>query len=559
MGHRHRSTSTSDSPSSADPSESDADSSSLFVVNGPVFYASSALILAFVAFGTLFTDTANAVFSTVQNSITAYTGWFYTLSVTAFLVFVVGLAVSSYGRIKLGPDDSTPDYSYTAWFAMLFSAGMGIGLLFFSVAEPVLHFVSPPVGDGGTAEAAREAMQITFFHWGVHAWAVYIVVGLSLAYFSFRHDLPLTLRSALYPIIGDRIYGPIGHTVDTVAVLGTMFGVATSLGLGVMQVNAGLSYLFGIPDATWVQLLLIGGITAMATVSVVLGLDGGIRRLSELNLGLGVLLVAFLFVAGPSVFLLDAFVQNLGGYLQNIVTMSFQTYAFEGSGWQSSWTLFYWAWWIAWSPFVGMFIARISRGRTIREFVTGVLLVPTAVTFLWLTVFGDTAIQMILNGGGTAIQDAAQNNTPTALFALLAEFPFAVVSSALATFVVVTFFVTSSDSGSLVIDIITSGGEQDPPVAQRIFWAVTEGAVASVLLLAGGLGALQTASITTALPFAVVLLVICYGLLKGLRRDRVPAPRHVRTAPADAGSDGAPDAPTPDLVAETEDAEEVAA
>ena len=491
-------------------------------VNGPVFLTSAVLILAFVVFGAVFTDTARSVFSSVQSGITTYGGWFYTLSVAVFLAFVLGLLVSPYGRVKLGPDDSEPDYSYTAWFAMLFSAGMGIGLLFYSVAEPLLHFTSPPTGEGGTAEAARRAMQITFFHWGVHAWAVYIVVGLSLAYFAYRHDLPLTLRSALYPIVGDRIYGPIGHTVDTVAVLGTMFGVATSLGLGVMQVNAGLSYLLGIPSATWVQLLLIGGITAMATISVVLGLDAGIRRLSELNLGLGLLLVLFLFAAGPTVFLMDAFVQNLGGYLQNIVSMTFRTYAFEGGDWQSSWTLFYWAWWIAWSPFVGMFIARISRGRTIREFILGVLLVPTMVTFLWLTIFGDTAIQMVLNGGGEAVVEATNDSIPTALFALLGEFPLAGLSSAIATFVVVTFFVTSSDSGSLVIDIITSGGEHDPPVAQRIFWAVTEGSVAAVLLVAGGLNALQTAAITTALPFTAVLLVICYGLAKGLRRERIP-------------------------------------
>ncbi|PEN11106.1 choline transporter [Longibacter salinarum] len=520
---------------------SSTEESSRFAVNGAVFFPSAALILAFVAFGAVFTDTARGVFTTVQSTITMYSGWFYTLAVGIFLIFVIGLAVSPYGRVKLGPKDSEPDYSYTGWFAMLFSAGMGIGLLFYSVAEPVIHFLSPPGGaSGGTVEAAREAMQITFFHWGVHAWAIYIVVGLSLAYFSYRHDLPLTLRSALYPIIGDRIYGPIGHTVDTFAVLGTMFGVANSLGLGVMQINAGLTFLLDIPNAVWVQLSLIAGITGMATVSVVLGLDRGIRRLSELNLGLGLLLLTFVFIVGPTVFLTDAFVQNLGGYLQNIVSMTFQTYAFEGSDWQSRWTLFYWAWWIAWSPFVGMFIARISRGRTIREFVSGVMLVPTVVTFLWLTVFGDTGIRMILNGAGGAVQEASENAIPTALFALLSEFPLTAVSSAIATFVVITFFVTSSDSGSLVIDIITSGGKQDPPVAQRIFWAVTEGAVASVLLLAGGLEALQTAAITTALPFTVVLIVMCYGLIQGLRRDRVPPPKYLKTHSdvADRGDQG---------------------
>jgi choline/glycine/proline betaine transport protein len=492
-------------------------------VNPQVFFPSTALIFAVLLFATLFTETASTAFSTVQSTIIDTFGWFYTVSVAIYVLFILGLCFSRYGSVKLGPDDAEPDYSYTAWFAMLFSAGMGIGLLFYGVAEPVLHFTSPPVGEGGNVEAARKAMEITFFHWGIHAWSIYIVVGLSLAYFAYRHDLPLTLRSALYPLIGDRIYGPIGHVVDTVAVLGTLFGVATSLGFGVTQVNAGLHYLVGIPDALWVQLTLIAGITAFATISVVSGLDAGIRRLSEANLGFGLFLIVFVFLGGSSIFLLDAFLQNVGGYLQNIVSMTFQTYAFQDGDWKSSWTLMYWGWWTSWSPFVGMFIARVSRGRTIREFIGGVLLVPTVVTLLWMTIFGESAIQMILGGNGDMITQAVNESIPTALFAFLDQYPLSALSSGIATLVIITFFITSSDSGSLVIDIITAGGRTDPPVAQRVFWAVTEGTVAAVLLLAGGLSALQTASITTALPFTAVLLIMCYGLWKGLRAERIHA------------------------------------
>jgi choline/glycine/proline betaine transport protein len=489
-------------------------------VNAPVFFTSAALIITFVVLGALFTDTAASVFQSLQGGIADFAGWFYVLAVAFFLVFVVGLFFSPFGRIRLGPDDAEPEFTYPSWFAMLFSAGMGIGLLFFSVAEPILHYSNPPGGSGGTEAALREAMELTFFHWGVHAWAVYIVVGLSLAYFSFRHDLPLTIRSALYPMLGERIHGPIGDAVDTFAVLGTMFGVATSLGLGVMQVNAGLSYLFGVPEAVWIQLLLIAGITLMATVSVALGLERGIRRLSEFNIGLGILLVVFVFAVGPSIYLLNALVGNVGQYIDGLITNTFRTGAYGDSEWLGNWTIFYWGWWIAWSPFVGMFIARISRGRTIREFIGGVLLVPVALTFIWLTVFGNTALFLEHYGTGAGIAAAVQESVPTSLFVLLEQFPWALVSSFAATAVVVTFFVTSSDSGSLVIDIITAGGDPEPPVPQRIFWAVTEGVVAAILLVAGGLTALQTAAITTALPFTVVMLFICWGLLKGLRRER---------------------------------------
>ena len=488
-------------------------------INPPVFLISAALILAFVIWGAAAPEFAGSVFNAVQKYIVDTFGWFYLLAVVIFLIFTIYLALSSHGQVKLGPDHSEPAYSNITWFSMLFSAGMGIGLMFFGVAEPLMHFKSPPVGDGATLDAAREAMKITFFHWGLHAWAIYAVIGLSLAYFSFRQRLPLTVRSALYPLIGDRIYGPIGHAVDIFAVLGTMFGVATSLGLGVLQVNSGLTFLFGTPTSITVQLLLIAGITLIATASVVSGLDVGIRRLSELNMILAIGLVLFILVTGSTLFLIKAFVQNTGAYLSDIVYRSFNLYAYDPKGWIGGWTIFYWAWWIAWSPFVGMFIARISRGRTIREFVIGVLAVPVGFTFLWMTVFGNSAISLDIGSLHGAISAAIAKDVPTALFRFLEAFPLPTLISLLATVLVITFFVTSSDSGSLLIDTITSGGALHPPIWQRIFWALTEGVVAAVLLLAGGLKALQTASITAALPFSFVMLLICYGLLRGLQAE----------------------------------------
>ncbi|MEQ9022117.1 MAG: choline BCCT transporter BetT [Pseudomonadales bacterium] len=491
-------------------------------VNPPVFIGAGGLCLLFVVFAVSMPNTAETVFSAMQSWVVHTAGWFYVLAVALFLIFVVILAMSDYGRIKLGPDHSEPDYSYVSWFAMLFSAGMGIGLMFFGVAEPIMHTMAPPVGDAATVDAAREAMRITFFHWGMHAWAIYAVVALSLAYFAFRHQLPLTIRSALYPLIGDRIYGPIGHAVDIFAVLGTLFGVATSLGFGVMQVNAGLNYLFGLEIGTGVQIGLIAIITALATVSVVLGLDGGIRRVSELNLILAVTLLVFVLVTGPTVYLLQTYVQNVGYYISGLVEMTFNLYAYEPSGWIGGWTLFYWGWWIAWSPFVGMFIARVSRGRTIREFVIGVLMVPVGFTFLWMTFFGNTGIHMILEQGITQLSDAVAADTSVALFQFFEYLPMTTVASLIATILVITFFVTSSDSGSLVVDILTSGGiDEETPVWQRIFWSVIEGVIASALLLAGGLQALQTATIASALPFTIVMLLMCWGLLKALRLEQV--------------------------------------
>ncbi|MFF8802982.1 MULTISPECIES: BCCT family transporter [unclassified Methylobacterium] len=487
-------------------------------VNPFVFFTSAGLTLAFAGLAALFPVQAKSIFDAVQAEIVREFGWFYIASVAGFLGFAIFLMLSRYGDVRLGPDDSEPDYSYLSWFAMLFSAGMGIGLIFFGVAEPLQHYATPPIGEGKTIEAAQRAMVLTFFHWGVHAWAIYIVVGLALAYFAFRRGLPLTVRSALHPLIGDRINGPIGHAIDVFAVLGTIFGVATSLGLGVLQVNAGFSHLFGVPNNTLVQIILIAAITGCATLSVASGLDKGVKVLSELNIVLAVLLLAFVLVTGSTVFLLQAFVQNLGAYLGAVVERTLQTYAYRPNEWLGTWTLFYWGWWIAWSPFVGMFIARISRGRTIREFVTGVLLVPVLFTFFWMTVFGNTAIEMD-RAGTVALSAIVKDDMPVALFAMLGQLPFGTIASGLATLLVIFFFVTSADSGALVIDMITSGAAEDPPVWQRVFWAVAGGAIAAVLLTAGGLEALQTAAIVSALPFALIMIFICYGLLRALQSE----------------------------------------
>ena len=495
-------------------------------LNKPVFFISAGLIIAVCLYGALFSDHASLVFSDLQSWLLTNLGWLYMGSVAGFFMLVIYLAFSRFAHLRLGADDSEPEYSYGSWFAMLFSAGMGIGLMFFGVSEPMTHFLEPPVGEGGTIDAARNAMQVTFFHWGLHAWAIYIIIGLALAYFSFRHDLPLTLRSALYPVIGDKIYGKWGNAVDIFAILGTMFGVATSLGIGVMQVNAGLNYLFGLPVSIMVQVALIAAITCAATVSVVAGLDAGIRRLSELNLVLALLLMVFVLVAGPTVMLLSSLIQNIGMYLSGLVDMTFRIYAYEPNEWIGNWTLFYWAWWISWSPFVGMFIARISRGRTIREFILGVLLVPSGFTFLWLTIFGNSGLWLEMHEAGAGLATAVQTNMPTAIFVLLDQLPLTGITSALATMLIVTFFVTSSDSGSLVIDIISSGGAENPPVWQRIFWAVSEGAVAATLLVAGGLAALQTAAISSALPLIIVMFLVCYGLMKALHAE--PSVRGVR-------------------------------
>ena len=504
--------------------------------------AAKAMIVVFVVFTVLNVDFANGIYSAVRGWIEATLSWYY-ISAALILLFVCFyLMFSKFGAIRLGDDDSRPEFKNFSWFAMLFSAGVGIGILFFGVAEPIFYFDNsggfgypnnPHADTMGvtemTMQRAVSAMRVTYFHWGFHGWAIYVMVGLCLAYFGFRKKLPLTMRSALYPVIGERIYGPIGHAVDLLAVFGTVFGVATSLGLGVTQMATGLNVLFGVDPGITTQIILIAVISVVATLSAVSGVGNGIRIISEWNIWLSIALLAFFLFAGPTKWLMGFFVTSLGDYLWNVIPMGFWTAGTEeNTKWQGSWTIFYWGWWISWAPFVGMFIARISRGRTIREFMVGVLFVPTTIAFFWLCMFGGNAIFMELNaagGTGTAgISDIVMAwNLPGALYGTIERLTdigtLQLVASALATFLLATWFITSSDSGTLVITTMLSMGDDNPPIRFRIIWGMGEGVVAAALLLAGGLKALQTASIAAALPISVIMMLMTYGLLKSLHED----------------------------------------
>jgi len=484
----------------------------------PVFIPAFFFILLLVVGTASRPELAGELFSSVLGYITNTFGWFYMLSVAIFLVFIVIVAMSKWGHIKLGPDHAEPQYSFPSWFAMLFSAGYGIALLFFGVAEPVLHYADPPEGaEGLTVDAAKQAMQIAFFHWGFHIWAIYGLTGLVLAYFSFRHGLPLSIRSALYPLIGERIYGPIGHAVDTFAILGTMFGIATTLGLSVAQMNAGLNYLWpSIPLSTGVQIACIAVITLLTMGSVVAGMDKGIKNLAMLNMIIATALMLFVFLVGPTIFILETFLQNTGSYLNNIVERTFNLQAYSRSDWIGNWTLFIFGWTIAWAPFVGLFIAKISRGRTIRQFVFGVMLVPTLFTFFWFSVFGDTALHMIINQGYSELIDQVKADNAIALFKLLEQLPLTSVVSFITVLLIALFFVTSADSGALVVDSLASGGALATPAWQRGGWAILSGVLASVLLVAGGLKALQSMAIASALPFAIIMLLSALGMWRAL-------------------------------------------
>lgn len=486
-------------------------------LNMKVFISASSIIIALLLYTVTLPQHAQALFNVIQASIIENGGWFYVLTVAFIFFFVVFLGVSRYGEIRLGPDHAKPDYPLATWLSMLFAAGMGIGLMFFGVAEPLMHYLSPPTADPGSIAAVQEAMKMTFFHWGLHAWAIYAIVALVLAYFSYRHHLPLTLRSALYPLIGDRIYGWPGHLVDIFAVVSTVFGVATSLGLGASQVNAGFSYLFDIDVSTTNQIIIMCAITALAVISVMTGLDKGVRRLSEANMILAVTLLVLIFVLGPTIFLLKAYLQNIGDYLSDIVHNSFNLFAYKKTDWIGGWTIFYWGWWLAWAPFVGLFIARISRGRTIREFILGVMLIPTLFTLLWMTIFGNSAIDLVHNQGVAALGDMVMKDSSVALFVFLENFPLSSVLSFFSVLMIVIFFVTSCDSGAMVVDMLCSHGKNDTPIWQRMYWAIGIGVVAATLLLADGLNALQTMTIASALPFTVVLLLAIVGLIKALR------------------------------------------
>ena len=489
-------------------------------VNRPVFIASALLIVGFIFFGSLFGELAGEVFNQLQSFITHRFRWLFIILMNVAVVFSLYIALSRYGDIRLGHQTEHPEYSLLSWFGMLFSAGIGIGLLYWGTAEPLYHFMSPPMGQAETVEAAKQAMSISFLHWGIHAWALYCVVALSLAYFHYRRGLPLSIRSVLYPLIGQKIYGKWGHVVDTLAVFGTMFGVVTSLGLGAMQINAGFSNVFGIPNNVPVQLCLIAIITAMATLSVMMGLDKGIKRLSDINIVLTVLLLGFMLFFGPTQFIIDSFIENIGNYVSQLIPLGFWSEAYSNTDWQANWTIFYWAWWVSWSPFVGIFVARISRGRTIREFIFGVLFIPMLLLFFWFTTFGGSAVHMELMGNYGLIE-AVKADYGSAIFKLIEYYPLTKPLTLVIVVMIMLWFVTSSDSASLVIDMLTAGGDTNPPKIQRLFWALSQGVIAAVLLVAGGLSALQAVAIIAGFPFAIVVFVMMYCLWRGLTRDRL--------------------------------------
>lgn len=493
-----------------------------FDIHPQVTIVSVIFLTLFLSLTLVFKEEAATFFSSALSSISSNTGWFLILTSNIIVLSCLFFCFGRFGRIKLGGSDARPEFSTPAWLAMLLSAGMGIGLIFWSVGEPITHYGAPSPMFGGveayTPEAAQSALGLTFFHWGLHPWAIYGVVGLGLAFFSFNRGLPLTIRSIFYPLLGNRIYGFWGNLIDVLSVLATLAGLATSLGLGVQQVNAGLNVLFGVEVSPLIQLCLILGITGLATLSVVSGLDAGVKFLSSVNMLLAGAFMLFLLLVGPTVFILSGFTQNLGYYLSMLPKLSFWTETFRDTNWQGGWTVFYWAWWIAWSPFVGMFIARVSKGRTVREFLLGVIIVPSLLSFVWMSVFGGAAIS--LQASGTAdIAAAVKANVSTALFSMLEHYPLTFITNIIAIVLVTFFFVTSSDSGSLVVDHLTSGGKLDSPVPQRVFWASVEGLLAGILLIGGGLETLQTATICTGLPFALIILTSIYSLYLGLSQE----------------------------------------
>ena len=501
-------------------------------IHNRVFAVSGLLVVAFVVLTLAFQNQVEPLFSALRNWLTSNLDWFFIAAGNIFVVVMLGLAVSPLGKVRLGGTEATPDYTYLGWFSMLFAAGMGIGLMFFGVSEPLSHFGSAfggtaveggvrtdwaPLGAaaGDAATATRLGMAATIYHWALHPWAIYATIALGLALFSFNKGLPLTIRSVFYPLLGERIWGWPGHVIDILAVLATLFGLATSLGYGASQASSGLNFLFDVPLGNTTQIVLVIGISAIALASVVAGLDAGVKRLSEINMALALLLMVFVIAVGPTLDILSGFFANLGAYVQYLPALS-NPVGRDDANFSQGWTAFYWAWWISWSPFVGMFIARVLRGRTVREFIISVLIVPSLACVLWMTVFGETAILQVVRDGYEAAKTA---ELPLQLFTMLDALPLAQITSFIAIILVVVFFVTSSDSGSLVIDVIAAGGKVDAPTPQRVFWCVFEGLVAIALILGGGLVALQAMAVSTGLPFTIVLLMSTVAVVKGLMSE----------------------------------------
>ena len=510
-------------------------------IHNPVFFISAVLSVAFVIVTLMFQEVTGPALEALRVWLTSTFDWVFMISANLFVLFCIVLVVSPLGKVRIGGPEAKPDYTYLGWFSMLFAAGMGIGLMFFGVLEPMYHFNHPPFGlaapimDGevvpGAVEAARQAaMAGTIYHWGLHPWAIYAIVALSLALATYNKGLPLSIRSAFYPLFGERIRGWIGHVIDILAVFATLFGLATSLGFGASQALAGMNHLYGVSNTDMMRVILIIGITAIALVSVVAGMEKGVKRLSEINMVLAVVLLALVVVLGPTLAIVTGFFTNTAAYLRNLPALS-NWIGREDSDFVHGWTTFYWAWWISWSPFVGMFIARVSRGRTVREFITCVLVIPTFVSILWMSAFGGVALDQFLTDGYTGVQETVVAYVPElSLFAMLSELPLAAITAPLGIVLVIIFFVTSSDSGSLVIDSITSGGKIDAPIAQRVFWAISEGLVAIALLLGGGLAALQAGAIATGFPFALLLVLMMWASWRALLSE----PRSTRAEPKPA-------------------------
>ncbi|GAB3653671.1 choline BCCT transporter BetT [Zhihengliuella somnathii] len=505
------------------------------VVNKPVFIGSAIGIIAITLWAIISPDSAGTIIWEAVAWVGKTFGWYYTLLVAVVLGFVIFIAASKVGKVRLGPDHSRPHFNLFTWTAMLFAAGIGVDLMFYSVAEPVTQYITPPVGDGETVESARQAMVWTLFHYGILGWGLYALMGLAMGYFAFRHNMPLSIRAALYPIIGKRIHGAAGDAVDIAAMLGTIFGIATSLGIGVAQLNYGLHFMFGLPQNNAMQIALIAIAVIMATASVVSGVDKGIRRLAELNVLLAIALMVYVFIAGKTAYLADGIVNNIGDMISRLPSMALDTFAYDRpDDWLNAWTLFFWAWWIAWAPFVGLFLARISRGRTIRQFVTGVLVVPFAFIALWISIFGNSALDLV-RSGNTAFAEVAINTPEQGFYNLLDQYPGVTLSAAIATFTGMLFYVTSADSGALVMSNFTSrlpNPDADGANWLRIFWAFATGALTLAMLLVGGVPILQAATVIMGLPFSIVLVFIMLGLYKALRVESALADSYQQGLPS---------------------------
>jgi choline/glycine/proline betaine transport protein len=505
---------------SRDSSTPSEEKSFRLIVHNPVFYPSLIIIALSVVLAVVFNEQAERSFEHAQNIVSQKAGWVYTIAVNVFIIFCLYAAFGKYGSIRIGGPLARPEFKVPAWFAMLFSTGIGNGLVLFSIADPVRDFMDPPrLAVGADPKAiAQEAINFSFLHHGIHGWAIYSVIGLSLAYFTYNRKMPLTIRSVFYPLLGERIHGWIGDVIDVVAVVATLFGLATTMGFGIGQINAGLSHVFGLPHSLVIQYLIILGITVVATVSVVSGVNKGIKFLSEMNVGVALLIFIMVLILGPTAFILKSYIQNIGSYLTNFVDLATWSGSYGNDSWHNKVTLMYWGWWASWSPFVGTFIARISRGRTIREFILGVLFLPAMVTFLWFSAFGGTTMLGLMEGD-FSLATAVGENASTALYVFFEKFSLAIVLKVLGLILICSFIITSADSGALVVDSITSGGNKKTPAIQRIIWASLAGLIAAALLTGGGLGTLQAAVTISGLPFAVLLLLMCISLYSGVKED----------------------------------------